>query len=565
MKTVSETAAGARVAGPGAGFDAGPVIEPVQESVADIALLLEGTYPYVRGGVSSWVHQIITALPEIRFAVVFIGSEPSMYGPAQYQFPGNVTHVETHYLLRQDRHIKPHARKGNRRAFAQMDSLHTHLREGGEIPSNEMMEAFTRLGSPDGITQEDFLYSKASWEYITQQYRQRCTEPSFVDYFWAVRAMHAPLFVLAKIAAGLPPVRAVHAISTGYAGLLGAMIRLRRGIPFVLTEHGIYTKERKIDLAQATWLHDHNDDVCNTLHDEMGYIRGLWIRFYEQIGRMAYGQASPIVSLYEGNRQRQIADGAAAERTRVITNGINLERYRTARERRPETVPPILGLVGRVVPIKDIKTFIRALRILVNRRPDIQGWIVGPEDEDPLYVTECKELATSLGLNENVKYLGFQNVLDILPQLGLMVLTSISEALPLVVLEAFASGLPCLATDVGSCRELIEGRGGEDSALGSAGSVVSIADPEVTAEAALALLNDATRWHDAQRAGLARVARYYDDKLMFSSYRSLYMEALGSDSSGPSGSSGSSEFPRSPGSSSRGCDAAAHRVLGAGA
>ena len=359
--------------------------------------------------------------------------------------------------------------------------------------------------------------------------------------------MHAPLFVLANIAAGLPPVRAVHAISTGYAGLLGAMIRLRRGIPFVLTEHGIYTKERKIDLAQATWLHDHNDDVCNTLHDEMGYIRGLWIKFYEQIGRMAYGQASPIVSLYEGNRQRQIADGAAAEKTRVITNGINLERYRTALERRPETVPPILGLVGRVVPIKDIKTFIRALRILVNRRPDIQGWIVGPEDEDPLYVTECKELATSLGLNENVKFLGFQNVLDILPQLGLMVLTSISEALPLVVLEAFASGLPCLATDVGSCRELIEGRGGEDSALGSAGSVVSIADPEVTAEAALALLNDSARWHDAQRAGLARVARYYDDKLMFSSYRSLYMEALGSGSSGPSGFSGSSEFPRSPG------------------
>ena len=144
------------------------------------------------------------------------------------------------------------------------------------------------------------------------QYRERCTEPSFVDYFWAIRAMHAPLFVLADIAAGLPPVRAVHAISTGYAGLLGAMMRLRRDIPFVLTEHGIYTKERKIDLAQATWIHDHNDDVCNTLHDEMGYIRGLWIRFYEQIGRMAYAQASPIVSLYEGNRLRQIADGAAA-------------------------------------------------------------------------------------------------------------------------------------------------------------------------------------------------------------------------------------------------------------
>lgn len=512
---------------------------PAGEPVADIALLLEGTYPYVRGGVSSWVHQIISALPEIRFAVVFIGSDPAMYGPAQYEYPANVTHVETHYLLRQDRHGKPGARAGNRSAFAQMDDLHEYLRLGTEIPAKQMMAEFTRLGSENGISQEDFLYSRASWEYITQQYRQRCTEPSFVDYFWAIRAMHAPLFVLARIAAGLPPVRAVHAISTGYAGLLGAMIRLRRNIPFVLTEHGIYTKERKIDLAQATWLHDHNDDVCNTLHDEMGYIRGLWIRFYEQIGRMAYGQASPIVSLYEGNRQRQIADGAAPEKTRVITNGINLERYRAALAKRTETVPPVLGLVGRVVPIKDIKTFIRTLRILVNQRPDIQGWIVGPEDEDPLYVTECKELASSLGLNDRVKFLGFQNVLDILPQLGLMVLTSISEALPLVVLEAFASGLPCLATDVGSCRELIEGGSEEDRALGAAGSVVSIAHPDGTAEAALELLNDTSRWREAQQAGLARVARYYDDKLMFSSYRKLYLEALGP------GSQGSPESPES--------------------
>jgi glycosyltransferase involved in cell wall biosynthesis len=535
MKTEARDGIARFAPGPSVKSGAGPAGEPV----ADIALLLEGTYPYVRGGVSSWVHQIISALPEIRFAVVFIGSDPAMYGPAQYQYPANVTHVETHYLLRQDRHGKPAARAGDRSAFAQMDDLHEYLRLGGEIPGKQMMGEFTRLGSENGISQEDFLYSRASWEYITQQYRQRCTEPSFVDYFWAIRAMHAPLFVLARIAAGLPPVRAVHAISTGYAGLLGAMIRLRRNIPFVLTEHGIYTKERKIDLAQATWLHDHNDDVCNTLHDEMGYIRGLWIRFYEQIGRMAYGQASPIVSLYEGNRQRQIADGAAPEKTRVITNGINLERYRAALAKRTETVPPVLGLVGRVVPIKDIKTFIRTLRILVNQRPDIQGWIVGPEDEDPLYVTECKELASSLGLNDHVKFLGFQNVLDILPQLGLMVLTSISEALPLVVLEAFASGLPCLATDVGSCRELIEGGSEEDRALGAAGSVVSIAHPDGTAEAALELLNDTSRWREAQQAGLARVARYYDDKLMFSSYRNLYLEALGPGSQGS---------PESPGS-----------------
>src|SRR5687768_17256884 len=342
---------------------AGSVVEPV----ADIALLLEGTYPYVRGGVSSWVHQIINGLPEFTFAVIFIGGQKEMYGPAQYQFPPNVTHVETHYLLQRGSLAKPHGRKGNRQSFQEMEELHATMRQSGKWSDGKMVDAFARLGSKGGISQEDFLYSEASWDYITRQYKERCTEPSFVDYFWAIRAMHTPLFVLADIAAGLPPVRAVHAISTGYAGLLGGMIRQRRNIPFVLTEHGIYTKERKIDLAQATWIHDHNDDVCNTLHDEMGYIRGLWIRFYEQLGRMAYAQASPIISLYEGNRLRQIADGAAPEKTRVITNGINLERYRAALERRPEAVPPVLGLVGRAVPIKDIKTFIRTLRILVNR------------------------------------------------------------------------------------------------------------------------------------------------------------------------------------------------------
>ena len=494
--------------------------------VADIALLLEGTYPYVRGGVSAWVHQIISGLPDITFAVIFIGGERKMYGAAQYQFPSNVTHVETHYLLHHDKSLKAGARKGNRQAFSEIGELHAHMRQYPQMSGENMMSVFSRLGSTEGVSEGDFLYSEAAWDYIAQQYRERCTEPSFVDYFWAIRAMHAPLFVLADIAAKLPPVRAVHAISTGYAGLLGAMIRLRRGIPFILTEHGIYTKERKIDLAQATWIHDHNDDVCNTLHDEMGYIRGLWIKFYEQIGRIAYAQASPIVSLYEGNRLRQIADGAVPEKTRVITNGIDLQRYQAALEKRPEGIPPILGLIGRVVPIKDIKTFIRTLRMLVNERSDAQGWIVGPEDEDPSYVNECKELVTTLGLTNHVKFLGFQNVSEILPQLGLMVLTSISEALPLVVLEAFASGVPCLATDVGSCRELIEGSSEEDRALGHAGSVVFIADPEGAAKAALALLNNAVRWRAAQQAGLERVKRYYDDKLMFSSYQNLYVNAL---------------------------------------
>jgi glycosyltransferase involved in cell wall biosynthesis len=75
-------------------------------------------------------------------------------------------------------------------------------------------------------------------------------------------------------------------------------------------------------------------------------------------------------------------------------------------------------------------------------------------------------------------------------------------------------------------RQLLHGLDEEDRALGSAGEVVSIADPEALAHAAASLLGDSERWHVAQAAGIARVERYYTQDLMFARYRKLYDRAL---------------------------------------
>ncbi|MNN52583.1 D-inositol-3-phosphate glycosyltransferase [compost metagenome] len=134
----------------------------------------------------------------------------------------------------------------------------------------------------------------------------------------------------------------------------------------------------------------------------------------------------------------------------------------------------------------------------------------------------------SLGLEGKVRFLGFQRIQDILPQLGLMVLTSISEAQPLVILEAWAAGTPVVSSDVGSCRELIEGRTAEDRELGCGGTVVAIADPQATSTAILELLRNPQRWQDAQTSGVHRVNRYYSQALMLQRYRDLYHAAMGS-------------------------------------
>src|SRR5690606_24470193 len=133
-----------------------------------------------------------------------------------------------------------------------------------------------------------------------------------------------------------------------------------------------------------------------------------------------------------------LQDGAPEERTRIIGNGVQLERFRRAREARAEAIPRVIGLIGRIVPIKDVKTFVRAIQLVARELPDVEGWIIGSSEEDPAYEDECRALAASLGVGERVRFLGHQSVVDVLPKLGLLMLTSISEAQPLAILEAFA-------------------------------------------------------------------------------------------------------------------------------
>lgn len=497
-------------------------------SQADIALLLEGTFPYVSGGISSWVNQIIRGYPEYRFALIFLGSRREDYNGFKYELPANVVHFEEHFLYDDlPKSNKPRSRRGNEQAFKAAACLHDKFALG--TPHAEAMLAFKEVAHammPGGkLTLDDFLHSERSWEIVCDRYRNFCTDPSFVDFFWTVRIMHTPLWTLAKVADSLLKVRVLHTISTGYAGFLGALIHQTRGTPLILSEHGIYTKERKIDLFKSEWIRD-NRNVFQRDPSELSYFRQMWIHFFEWLGRFCYDAADPIIALYEQNRLRQIDDGAQPERTKSIPNGINLRRFAPLRAARPEKVPPVLCLIGRVVPIKDIKTFIRAMRSVVNQLPEAEGWIAGPEDEDSGYAQECRNLVHSLGLQDKVRFLGFQKVDDLMPKIGLTVLSSISEALPLVILEGYAAGVPSISTDVGSCRQLIEGLAPEDRALGASGAVVNIADPQALADAAIALLRDENRWQAASRAGVARVERYYTDDLMFGRYRAVYEQAL---------------------------------------
>ncbi len=492
--------------------------------LTDVCLLLEGTWPYVRGGVSSWVNQLILGLPDTTFSVVFIGGQRDAYPRRNYEIPPNVLHIEEVFIeeaWQPARRSTPSGKPARDDLVALYDYFHNP-----DAPDETDGQTLLDCLAQKRLGLADVLRSRASWEVLTEGYRTHCTDPSFIDFFWTLRTIQSPMIMLAEAAERMPRARVLHSISTGYAGLLGCILQRRWDCAYVLSEHGIYTKERKIDLAQADWIAENKTETMRGSDPGKGYIRTLWIRFFERVGLLVYRSANPIVALYKGNRQRQMKDGADPMRTRIIRNGIDLDRWTAVLEARPEGIAPVVGMIGRVVPIKDVKTFIRAVRGVVSAMPEAEGWIVGPEDEDPEYAAECRSLVSSLGLDEKVKFLGYQQIQDILPKLGVMVLTSISEAQPLVILEAWCAGTPVVSSDVGSCREMIEGGSIEDRELGKAGEVVAIADPQATTRAILDLLLDPPFWQSAQRSGLARVHRYYGEALMLASYRGLYQSAM---------------------------------------
>ncbi|MBL8896472.1 MAG: GT4 family glycosyltransferase PelF, partial [Planctomycetes bacterium] len=487
----------------------------------DVCLLLEGTYPFVTGGVSSWVHTLITELKHLRFGVVHISPREGYFPHGySYKLPENVVGVRE-VFLHQYKLPKKASRESIREQIQLFRGFIQDLQDGNTQAFRDFCAAVNQdLGG--GLNAASIFQTKESWDVLVESYSQEASEESFINYFWTWRYALFPLFNI--LAAQLPDAHVYHTISTGYAGMLAAGATLKKGRPMVLTEHGIYAKERRIEIHRADWIQDWSSGEI-VAERKPPFFKRFWTRQFAMMSKVTYAHANEIYTLYEGNRRTQIQDGAEPERTNVIPNGIDLVRYGEAAKQfdaRAENDRFTLAFVGRVSPIKDVKTFLRAVRLVANEVPNVRARILGPMDEDPKYVDACKKLFQRLHLDGIAAFEGKVNVLEEFPKIDLLVLTSISEAQPLVILEAGAVGVPTVTTDVGSCSELLNGSSPEDRALGSGGLLTPIASPGETAKAILQLIRDRDQLKRMGRAMRQRVHRFYALKDMIAAYGDIY-------------------------------------------
>ena len=492
----------------------GPWIEGVPAANADVCIMVEGAYPYVPGGVSGWIDWLIRSQPETTFSVVALLPRPSAQ-KHRYRRPDNVIGFQNVYL--QDfgaRPIKRLAVPGETMALAHALSRLTTV--GG-------MEALTevehRLGSVCKRLPLPVLFnSPVAWRLVEEMYAIEMPFASFLHYFWGWRALLGGLF--ATLDCPLPPARIYHTISTGYAGVLAARAALETGRPALLTEHGIYTNERRIELLMAEWVAD-TVDKGHALDDPRFDLRDMWVRAFEAYARTCYEACSEVVTLYQDNQRVQKVLGADPGKLRVIANGIGLERFACVSPA-PDAGIPVIALIGRVVPIKDVKTYIRAARLLAARLPALKAYVIGPTDEDETYARECRQLVRDLGLEAVVEFTGAVDIVQYMSRIHVVVLTSLSESQPLVVLEAGASGIPFVATNVGSCREILEGRPDENPPLGPGGIITDVVDERGVADAVYRLLRDPALRRRYGETLRARVRATYTSAQAAEAYRQLY-------------------------------------------
>lgn len=464
-----------------------------------ICMILEGSYPYVRGGVSSWMHSLILANPQHEYVLWVIGAKAEQRGQFKYDLPANVAEIHEVFLddalrLTADRK-KPHFTP------EQIDALH-QLVLCRKPDWNVLFDLYNNRHA----NVLSFLKSEVLLDILLEICEKDYPFMEFADCFHSIRSMFLPILHL--LSTEVPQADIYHATATGYGGLLGALGAWKYNRPLIVTEHGIYTREREEELLRAKWVSPH--------------FRQHWIDMFYMLSLCAYENASSVTALFGRYSQIQGELGAAREKRSVIANGIRLDRFSGIPPKEPNGYMDITAVV-RLHPIKDIKTLIYAFYSLKKRIPNARLHILGDTD-DPEYGAECRALIEQLQL-QDVLMPGNVDVTKYLQITDFTVLSSISEGQPLSVLESLAAGRPAVTTDVGCCRDLIYGAGMEDP-YGAAGIVVPPMHAQALANAMETMATHAEMRQEMALAGARRVSRFYVHEDMVHKYNTNYEKVV---------------------------------------
>lgn len=494
-------------------------MNPIRQRVL---LVTEGTYPFYWGGLSTWCDSLIRELPEIDFSVIAVTVSP--IDQVQFEMPENVVDfraapiwgVRNAWEIDDKRSVKEirarrhgtHDGSIDRNFVPAFSTFLTQLLgddrdDGALIAAVHAMYSFFIDHDFDRTFRSEAVWralvgdARMSFPRLAATYGIRRPGPSVAEIAAARQWIYHWFFPLAR---PLPEVEVAHATMGGICSLVSIVAKAEHRCGFLLSEHGIYLRE--------AYLAEHA--TRGSL-----FLKLLKLGFARRMTEIAYAEADTVAPCCDYNHRWERRIGVAPERIRTAYYGIDPETLKPPERTRAPSATPVVAWAGRIDPLKDVETLLRAAAVVVAARPEIRFRLYGsapPGNE--AYLERCLALHMELGLGDAVTFEGYVSGMgEAFTGADLVVLSSISEGFPYSILEAMLCGKPVIATAVGGIREQV---------VPSCGRLVRPRDPEALGAAVLGILEDMEACELLGRASRERAASLFTLEQFRATHRELY-------------------------------------------
>jgi polysaccharide biosynthesis protein PelF len=469
-----------------------------------ILMTTEGTYPFAVGGVSSWCHVVVGGLPEFAWRILPIHAGGRR--PAQlYELAPHVALAGRIDVWSEQ--MPPRRRNAGLRRGARPGLPGELARAliGWRGDHDALIEALTWCrGHPDAL--RPTFRSIEAWDRFVGELEQvvaeRHPDTAPAPPLDAVDAatLYQTLYWVARTAAvETPPCDVLHVTAAGWAAIPALVDRYRSGTPLLLTEHGVYVREAYLAATRS---------------GAGAGERFLATRLARGLSLATYAAADVIAPVTEANAAWEIGLGVDPEKICVIHNGIPAPREFVASPGRRKVIA-----IGRIDPLKDVQTMLHVAVAVTHRLPDVRFEYWGPPTPgQEAYARACEQLRRRLRLGERFRFMGpTATPEEVLREADVVLLTSISEGMPMAILEAMAQGRAVVATGVGGVPDVLRG----------CGIVVPSGDVEALANGVETLLGDAQFAAQLGRRAFDRVCERYTQSLCLARYRALLAQLSG--------------------------------------
>ncbi|MFY0684318.1 MAG: GT4 family glycosyltransferase PelF [Balneola sp.] len=425
----------------------------------------EGSYPYSGGGVSTWAHILCTELEnDVDFHLLAITGNP--FVEPRYKIPKNV--VDTIHIPLWGVEEPVHYYDKTMPFSGQIEKKANTTREiVKELFLPLFKDFISCLNDPfqDVDKISDVIYG--FWKYF-QHYDYKITmkepilwyvfkemltdkyvdnydaelgdTPKVIDMTFGMRWLY---HFMMPVSAPIPKeINVSHSTLAGFPALASIAAKYEYGIPSMVTDHGVYMRERLINVGRS---------------DMTFFSKKLLVDLSTMVTRAVYHTADQISPVTTANQKWEERFEADPKNILPIYNGVDTDLFKpTPKPSKTEGVPTVIA-VAQVFPLKDIETMIRTCAIVCETIPNVQFTVYGSLDVDPDYVQGCRDLIDELKLNDNFTFGGFHNNPSMIFNEGdISILTSISEGFPYTVIESMSCGRPVVATDVGGIKDALE-------------------------------------------------------------------------------------------------------------